>query len=100
MLTKSGLGALVVAVILLGLGVWWNYEELIIGATGIAVLVAFAIWASQRPFRARVTRRLSAVRVPGGQRLPIPQRPGDDHRPLRRAGVPRAGAADRAGLGP
>jgi uncharacterized protein (DUF58 family) len=80
MLTKSGLGALVVAVILLGLGVWWNYEELIIGATGIAVLVAFAIWASQRPFRARVTRRLSAVRVPRGSPVLVEYRAVNDSR--------------------
>jgi uncharacterized protein (DUF58 family) len=80
MLTRSGFGALVVAVILLTLGVLWNYEELIIGATGIAVLIAFAIWASQRPFRAHVSRRLTAVRVPRGSPVLVEYRVVNDSR--------------------
>jgi uncharacterized protein (DUF58 family) len=66
MLTKSGLGALVTAVVLAVLGWWWNYEEVVIAAFGIGALLLMAVWVSQRPLRATVTRRLVAVRVPRG----------------------------------
>lgn len=66
MLTRSGLGALLAAVVLGVLGWWWSYEELVIAACGIGGLLLMAIWVSQRPLRATVTRRLLAVRVPRG----------------------------------
>ena len=64
MLTRSGLGAVLAAVILGALGWWWNYEELVIAAVAIGVLLLLAIWVSQLPLRATVTRRLVSVRVP------------------------------------
>ncbi|TFH20204.1 MAG: DUF58 domain-containing protein [Acidimicrobiales bacterium] len=66
MLTRSGLGAVLAAVTLGILGWWWNYEEVVIAASGIGGLLLMAIWVSQRPLRATVTRRLLAVRVPRG----------------------------------
>jgi len=65
-LTRSGLGAVLAAVVLGVLGWWWNYEEIVIVACGIGALLLMAIWISQRPLRATVTRRLLAVRVPRG----------------------------------
>lgn len=66
MLTRSGLGAVVGAVVALLLGWWWGYEEIVILGAGIGALVVLAIWVSQRPLRARVQRRVTSVRVPRG----------------------------------
>ncbi len=66
MLTRSGLGALLTAVALGAAGWWWNYEEVVAAAVGIGALLLIAIWVSQRPLRASVTRRLRAVRVARG----------------------------------
>lgn len=66
MLTRSGLGAVLTAVILAVVGFWWSYEEVVVGAFGIAALLMTAMWVSQRPLRATVTRQLVAVRVPRG----------------------------------
>ncbi len=64
MLTRSGLGAVLAAVVL-GVAGWrWHYEELVVGAVAVGALLLVAIWVSQRPLRATVTRRLVAVRVP------------------------------------
>lgn len=64
MLTRSGLGAAVTAVLLGVAGWWWNYEEIVIAAATIVAILLLAVWVSQRPLRATVTRRLVAVRVP------------------------------------
>ena len=66
MLTRSGLGAVVTAVVLTITGWWWNYAELVVAAFAIGAVLLMAIWVSQRPLRAEVTRRLQAVRVPRG----------------------------------
>jgi uncharacterized protein (DUF58 family) len=66
MLTRSGLGAVTVAVMALGLGLWWKYEELIVVGIAIAIVVAASIWLARRPLRAEITRRVGAVRVPRG----------------------------------
>ncbi len=66
MLTRSGLGAVITAVVLTITGWWWNYEELVVAAFAIGAVLLMAIWVSQRPLRAEVTRRLQAVRVPRG----------------------------------
>ncbi|MDX2380777.1 MAG: DUF58 domain-containing protein [Acidimicrobiia bacterium] len=80
MLTRSGLGAIVAAALLTVLGIWWQYEELLIAAIGIAAIVAFAIWASQRPFRASITRRMASVRVPRGSSIRLRYRVINDSR--------------------
>lgn len=71
MLTRSGLGAIVTAVVLVGLGLWWRYEELVIAGIGVAAFVIAAIWVAQRPLRATVTRRIGAVRVPRGDPINV-----------------------------
>jgi uncharacterized protein (DUF58 family) len=65
-LTRSGLGAALTALILAGCGLWWGYEELLIAAVMIAGVLMIAIWVSQRPLRATVTRRVVAPRVARG----------------------------------
>jgi uncharacterized protein (DUF58 family) len=73
-LTKSGLGAVLTALTLAVFGWWWNYEEIIIAAFAIGALLLMAVWVSQRPLRAAVSRRLRAVRVPRGDPIVIDYR--------------------------
>ncbi len=74
MLTRSGLGAVLSALLIGGLGLWWGYEELIVGACGVVVLVVLAVWASQRPLRATITRTVTTVRVPRGDPIRVAYR--------------------------
>ena len=74
MLTRSGLGAVLTGIVLAILGVWWGYEELVILAVAIGTIVLLAIWISQRPPRAVVTRRILAVRVARGDPIPVSYR--------------------------
>ena len=55
-------------------GWWWNYEEVVAGAVAIVAMLLIAIWVSQRPLRAVVTRRLIAVRVPRGDPIVVDYR--------------------------
>jgi uncharacterized protein (DUF58 family) len=65
-LTRSGLGAVLTAIVL-GVAGWrWHYEEVVIGAVAIGALLLVAIWVSQSALRATITRHLVAVRVPRG----------------------------------
>jgi uncharacterized protein (DUF58 family) len=73
-LTRSGLGAVLSGIVLGVLGVWWGYEELVIVATAIGMIMLLAIWVSQRPSRAVVTRRILAVRVARGDPIPVSYR--------------------------
>ncbi len=66
MLTRSGLGAVLTGLVLVVVGLWWNYSELVVAAFTIGALLLIAVWVSQRPLRASVDRRLIAVRVPRG----------------------------------
>ncbi len=74
MLTKSGLGAVLTATVLAVVGWWWNYEEVVVAAFAIGAVLLTAIWVSQRPLRAVVTRRLRAVRVPRGDAIVVEYR--------------------------
>ncbi len=74
MLTRSGLGAVIVALLLIGCGFWWNYEELVIAAVGVGVLIVGAVWASHRPLRATITRTVTSVRVPRGDPIRVAYR--------------------------
>ncbi len=74
MLTKSGLGAVLTAVVLAIVGWWWSYEELVVAALSIGAVLLMAIWVSQRPLRAVVTRRLQTVRVPRGDPILVDYR--------------------------
>ena len=57
--------------ILIGLGVWWRYEELVIAGIGVAAAVLAAIWVARRPLRASVDRRVGAIRVPRGDPINV-----------------------------
>jgi len=70
-LTRSGLGAVVSGVVLLTLGWWWGYEELVIGGAAVFGLLLMAVWVSQRPLRATVRRHLPAVRIPRGDPIVV-----------------------------
>lgn len=71
MLTRSGLGAVLAALVSGVLGWWWNYEEMVVAAIGVGVLVLLAVWASQRPLRATITRTVITVRVPRGDPIRV-----------------------------
>ncbi len=85
MLTRSGLGAVLAALVLFTLGLWWKYEELIIVAVGIGLLVMMAVVVARRPPRASVERRLRTVRVPRGDPVRVMYRVRNDsgHRSTR-----------------
>jgi uncharacterized protein (DUF58 family) len=74
MLTRSGLGAVLTAIGVGALGWWWHYEELVIAGIGIGALVLMAVWVSQRPLRASVTRRVITMRVPRGDPIRLTYR--------------------------
>jgi uncharacterized protein (DUF58 family) len=73
-LTRSGLGVILAALVVGGLGWWWNYEELVVGALGVGGLVVLAIWASHRPLRATITRTVTTIRVPRGDSIRVSYR--------------------------
>jgi len=55
-------------------GWWWNYEEIVVAAFAVGAVLLIAVWVSQRPLRADVTRRLQAVRVPRGDPIRVSYR--------------------------
>lgn len=71
MLTRSGLGAAVTAVVLAVCGWWWHYEELLIAAGCIVVAIAVALWGSRFEHRARIGRRIMAPRVARGDPIRV-----------------------------
>ncbi len=93
MLTRSGVGALVAAVLLGGCGLWWHYEELIGLAVGIGGLVLMAVWAAQRSLQVSIRRRLTSPRVARGDPIRIVYRVINDGR--HRSG--RAAIRDHCG---
>lgn len=78
MLTRSGLGAVLTALVLAVLGVVWDYEELVIVAVGIGLLVLMAIVVARRRLRARVERRIGTSRVPRGDPVRVTYRVRND----------------------
>ena len=74
MLTRSGLGALITAIVTAVAGLWWSYEELVVAAFAIGGVVVVAIWVSQRPLRAAIEPRLVAIRVPRGDPVQVEYR--------------------------
>lgn len=78
MLTRSGLGAVLGALVLATLGFWWNYEELVIVAIGVGLVVLMAIVVARRPLRATVERRVRTVRVPRGDPILVTYRVRND----------------------
>ena len=67
MLTRSGLGALVVAVLLIAAAWAWQYEELLIAAAVLTALVGMAVALARRKIRATVRRRVLTPRVARGR---------------------------------
>ncbi|MGA9277761.1 DUF58 domain-containing protein [Ilumatobacter sp.] len=78
MLTRSGLGAVLVSILLAACGLWWSYEELLVAAVGIGAIVLVAVIMARRRLRARVDRRLHAVRVPRGDPVRVKYRIRND----------------------
>ena len=78
MLTRSGLGAVLTALVLAALGLWWNYEELVIVASGVVLVVAMAIIVARRRLRATVERRVRTIRVPRGDPVRLTYRIRND----------------------
>jgi len=69
LLTRSGLGAAVVAVLAGMLGWWWRYEELVVLAGGLTAAVVVATWSARVGGSARIIRRVATPRVARGDDL-------------------------------
>lgn len=69
MLTRSGLGAAIAAVVLAGCGLWWHYEELVVIAAAIATAVVIAVWSARTRHAATITRHIHSPRVTRGDPL-------------------------------
>ncbi len=66
MLTRSGLGAAVAAVVLAVCGVWWRYEELVVAAAAVAGAVAVALWSARAAHHSKIVRTVASPRVARG----------------------------------
>lgn len=66
MLTRSGLGLAVGAVILAVCGWWWGYEELLVMAVALATAVGVAVWSARTSVRMTVERTIEQPRVARG----------------------------------
>ena len=66
MLTRSGLGAAVAAILLIVCGVWWRYEELPVAGAALVAALLIALWSARAPQRADVVRLVTSPRVARG----------------------------------
>ncbi len=66
MLTRSGLGAAVAAVVLLICGAWWRYEELVVFALAVTVALGLALWSSRVRQGTQLVRMVTSPRVARG----------------------------------
>ena len=85
MLTRSGLGAAVAAIVLAVCGWWWHYEELVAVAAVTGVAVLSALWTARVQHRARIARSIAAPRVARGDPIRVVYRATN---PGRRRSVP------------
>lgn len=85
MLTKSGLGAAIIAVIAIVLGFWWHYEELVVAGVVIGVAIAASLWSARVAHAARIVRRVDTPRVARGEDLRLTYRVSN---PGRRRSTP------------
>ena len=92
MLTRSGLGATVVAVMLAAAGWWWHYEELVVLAAGTAAAVVVAVLSARTPSQLTVTRFVPDPRVARGDPIKVEYRVAN----RRRRRMPSAVIIDRA----
>lgn len=74
MLTRSGLGLFLAAIVVAVLGVGWSYEELVVAAIAAGLIILMAVLAAQRPLRTSVVRRVDALRVARGDPVPLTYR--------------------------
>ncbi len=91
MLTHSGLGGLIAAVILGACGLWWHYEELLVLAVCLLAAIAVALWSARSQHRTKIIRSIAAPRVARGDPIRIVYRVSNTSR--RRAA--RAVIVDR-----
>jgi uncharacterized protein (DUF58 family) len=70
-LTRSGLGAAVAAVSLAVCGIWWRYEEFVVIAVGVGILLGLALWSSRARLDADIHRRIDFPRVARGDPIRI-----------------------------
>lgn len=87
MLTKSGLGATIVAVVGLVLGAWWRYEELVVAGVVIVVAVGASLWSARVAHAAEIARVVDTPRVARGEDLRVTYRVSN---PGRRRSTPAA----------
>lgn len=96
MLTKSGLGLAIAALVLAVLGVWWQYEELVVIAIAALIALVIALWTSRIGHQARIVRMLPAPRVARGDPIRVIYRARNDtrRRTVAAAIVDRCDAAE------
>ena len=80
MLTRSGLGAAIAGMILGISGLWWRYEELVVLAVAIGVLVLISLWSSRSKINATIHRRVAEPRVARGDPIRLHYRITNDGR--------------------
>lgn len=74
MLTRSGMAAVIGAVMLALVGWWWRYEELVVIAAGTIGAVAIAVWAARTPSRLTIARFVPDPRVARGDPIKVEYR--------------------------
>jgi len=84
-LTRSGLGAAIVSVVVMLLGSWWRYEELVVVGIGVAVAIAVSLWSARVAHAARIVRRVDTPRVERGEAVRVTYRVSN---PARRRSTP------------
>lgn len=87
LLTRSGLGALLVAVAAAICGWWWRYEELVALAGGLVAALIVALVGARRAHAATVVRRVSTPRVARGESVRVRYRVTNDGRRRSSSGV-------------
>jgi uncharacterized protein (DUF58 family) len=70
-LTRSGLGAAVVAIALAACAYWWNYEELLVVAVVTMAAVLAGLWSARVHHRCRIVRSIAAPRVARGDPIRV-----------------------------
>ena len=85
MLTRSGLGAAVAAVMLAICGWWWGYVELIVVAAAVVTAVVIAVWSARAAVRTELDRSIASPRVARGDPVRATYRVSN---PTRRRAAP------------
>lgn len=74
MLTRSGLGASITALVLVAMGGWWRYEELVVAGVALASVLGVALWSARVDHSAEITRRIATPRVARGEAIRLTYR--------------------------